>query len=201
MHAFLTLGLALLGFASALLAVLALARFILDAIAHRRELREAQALGPFRVAPVFDTRTLPRATAPHLLLAAAVAATWMVLVVDRTSASRLEDEARVVWPDAPTSRILAGDPSLVGLGHVVRASAPLTGVGGTLDDGVLRIVAYGGVALDQVTHLSRVLADVDRASVRSERDRFEIEVRFVEGRAPRWNAEAINDCLVLRIAR
>ena len=70
-----------------------------------------------------------------------------------------------------------------------------------MDDGVLRIVAYGGVALDQVTQLARVLADVDRASVQSDRDRFELEIRFVEGRAPRWNAEAINDCLVVRIAR
>ncbi|MBN8615426.1 MAG: hypothetical protein J0L92_32825 [Deltaproteobacteria bacterium] len=199
MHAFLTLGLALLGFASASLAGLALARFALDVIAHRREVLEARALGPFRHDAALRTRVPPTVSVANLLLAAAVAATWLVMVVDRST--HLEEDAHAVWGDRDSSRILAGDPSLVGLGHVVRASAPLTGVGGTMDDGVLRIVAYGGVALDQVTQLARVLADVDRASVQSDRDRFELEIRFVEGRAPRWNAEAINDCLVVRIAR
>jgi hypothetical protein len=199
MHAFLTLGLALLGFASASLAGLALARFALDVITHRREVLEARALGPFRQDTTLRTRMPPAVSVSNLLLAAAAAATWLVMVVDRST--HLEEDAHAVWGDRGSSRTLAGDPSLVGLGHVVRASAPLTGVGGTMDDGVLRIVAYGGVALDQVTQLARVLADVDRASVQSDRDRFELEIRFVEGRAPRWNAEAINDCLVVRIAR
>jgi uncharacterized membrane-anchored protein len=80
-------------------------------------------------------------------------------------------------------------------------SGSITGLGFVREGDTLRIFVEGVHARDPIAMLGRVMADIDRARVDDGPGRTELVIHLVSGRDPRWSAEAINDCVVLRFAR
>jgi hypothetical protein len=198
MQPFVAFGLAALGVASLLFARLSAARFARDWNEHRAATVEARRLGPFRDASSLARPSVPSLGGPSYLLAAAVALTLLILVADR----RDTDVDRSDGLEASSGeRLLVGAASLRDLGHVVRMSGSITGLGFVREGDTLRIFVEGVHARDPIAMLGRVMADIDRARVDDGPGRTELVIHLVSGRDPRWSAEAINDCVVLRFAR
>ena len=194
-----TFGLAGLGLVALVFAFLAAARFGSDWLETRRMRREHHALGPFRAGPELRAIARPSIGGASYLLAAALIGTLAALLCEREAmlTSAVVARPRAVSPP----RLLAGDPGFAGIGHVLRMSAPVTGVGGDQTGDVIRIVVYGAVAMEALAHLSHVSSDIDRASVENRRDHAVIEMYLVAGRRPRWSVEAIGDCVVIHLHR
>lgn len=192
------LGLAGLGLASSSFALLAAASFVRDAYAAHRHRREARKLGPFRDASA-PLPPLPSIGGPSYALAAAVALSFAFFIRERREILMAAATPQLAARDV-SERLVAGDPTLDGLGHVVRATAPITGLGGEQDGDVLRIDVHGASLLDSLAPIARVRADVDRVTLVEHRgESTVIEIRFVEGRRPRWSVEAIGDSVVIRL--
>lgn len=198
MQTFVALGLAALGVASLLFALLSAARFVRDWNEHRAATADARRLGPFRDASSSARPSVPSLGGPSYLLAAAVALTLFILVADRRDTDADRSDGR---DPSAGERLLVGDASLRDLGHVVRMSGAVTGLGFVREGDILRIFVEGVHARDPIAMLGRVIADIDRARVDDGAGRTELVIHLVPGRDPRWSAEAINDCVVLRFAR
>jgi hypothetical protein len=200
MQTFVALGLGSLGLAALLLALLSIARFVADWREARATRIEAQKLGPFRDATSRPLR-VPSLGGPSYLLAAMVALVLLVLVADRRVLHAEAEPPQHRGDEDGSDRLLVGDPSLRALGHVVRMSGNVTGLGFDQAGDVIVVSVQGARALDPIALLGRVDADIDRARVEELPDHTELVIHLVPGRRPRWSVEAINDCLVLRFAR